>query len=1096
MKYLLLYVVIFCFVTVNTPGQIVPKGSPFVTNYIPPGNSALRNWAVVSDTRGIIYFANDEGKIIEYDGFNWRDIPMPNHLFTRSLGISDKGRIYVGAVGEFGYLLPDIQGNQTYRSLRSKADTTELGTQDIWKILVKKSEILFCAYKKIFNYFPDTDSLISIDPGSQGFNNCRFSFLVNDRVFIADLEYGLLELNQGKISRITGGYKFHGKFITSILPYSDNELFIGAFNDSLYIFNTETGKTNPLTINKEVCKMIRESGLYHSVQIYNDSYLLATTNKYGALLIDKKGRIIDHINKADGIADDQISYIYTNPSSPLQYPLWLTSLSGISKVETNSPLTIMTDASGLEGSIHDIKRFNGDLYVATSKGVYRMLENGYGQAEFAKVEKINYYTWSLLPFYSENHNHNVLLAGTDYGIIEIDPPGEVTRIDSRYDDKDFSSAQTFKLIKSRYIPETFYACCDGQLIKFRFEGEWKITGRIKTSDLILSIAEIDTNTLLITGLSSGITKFSINNNDTVVKKLEMGKVISSEDNIAIQNIDDEYYFCTRSGLYRYDDVKETLVPCNLFSSRFTDPSSNIFTINKDNDGEYWITGSDKNSKTFMCLVSFNNGSPVIYDTIFNRLSALSTDIVYPDINGNVWFNKENVLYRYDKNFHKDFTIPYFTLIREASIGKDSVIFKGTNYKQDTTGQLFTSLEQPDALKPVVNYKFNIFTFKWSAAFFEKEEETQFRFRLNGFEEAWSNWSGRHEFTYTNLAKGNYIFTVQAKNIYGVLSEPATYEFTIMPPWYTTIYAYFGYVIIFILTVYILVRLNTIRLKRENIRLENIVTERTAEVNAQKKVIEEKNRKITESIHYSKHIQDSILIKQDEIDKIIPGSFVYLRPRDIVSGDFYWFARQGDYSVITAVDCTGHGVPGAFMCMIGNTLLNFIVKEKGIVKPSEILNNLNSEVIKVLQQERKDTLSQDGMDISVITIDPKNGTMQYAGAKNPLYMVINNDLNIIEADPFSIGGTHLSRKNRRQVEFKNQEVKLIPGSSVYLFTDGYADQFGGPDNKSYNTTRFGELIKSISKLQCAEQYRILDSTINEWMKSARQIDDMLVIGIKL
>jgi serine phosphatase RsbU (regulator of sigma subunit) len=396
---------------------------------------------------------------------------------------------------------------------------------------------------------------------------------------------------------------------------------------------------------------------------------------------------------------------------------------------------------------------------------------------------------------------------------------------------------------------------------------------------------------------------------------------------------------------------------------------------------------------------------------------------------------------------------------------------------------------------------NEISFEWTTPYFIEELSTEYSYKLEGMEENWSKWEGSSygkyfKKEYNNLPGGNYTFRVKTRTVTGLSANELKFDFNILKPWYATIAAILFYCIAVILLIFAIVKAYTRRLKNENIRLENIVAKRTSEVNAQKKMIEEKNKKITESIHYSKHIQDSILIKQDEIDRIIPGSFVYLRPRDIVSGDFYWFYKLGDFSIIAAVDCTGHGVPGAFMCMISNMLLNLIVKEKRIFKPSEILNNLNAEVIKVLQQERKDTLSQDGMDISVCTIDAKNGLMQFAGAKNPLFMVINNDLTIIEADPFSIGGIQLSRKTTRLVEFKNNDIRLVKGSSLYLFTDGYIDQFGGTDNKSFNVTRFGELVKSISKLNPSEQHRILDSTINEWMNSNRQIDDMLVIGIKL
>lgn len=289
-----------------------------------------------------------------------------------------------------------------------------------------------------------------------------------------------------------------------------------------------------------------------------------------------------------------------------------------------------------------------------------------------------------------------------------------------------------------------------------------------------------------------------------------------------------------------------------------------------------------------------------------------------------------------------------------------------------------------------------------------------------------------------------------------------------------------------------------RLERSYNELEQKVIERTAEIRKQKEEIEsqkddieEKNQSIMDSIHYAKRIQNAILPSDEFWHNTLADSFVLYKPKDIVSGDFYWMSKKEDRVMIAAVDCTGHGVPGAFMSIVGNNQLNYAVNVKNARKASEILDYLNLGVTRSLHQQKGVSSVKDGMDIALCSIDTKNLNVDYAGAFNPLYLVRNGEIIIHKGDKFPIGAF----LDEELQKFSNHEIKIQAGDSIYIFSDGFADQFGGDKGKKFKYKQFQDLILEINDKPMSEQRNILDKTIVDWMGKLEQIDDILVIGVK-
>lgn len=280
------------------------------------------------------------------------------------------------------------------------------------------------------------------------------------------------------------------------------------------------------------------------------------------------------------------------------------------------------------------------------------------------------------------------------------------------------------------------------------------------------------------------------------------------------------------------------------------------------------------------------------------------------------------------------------------------------------------------------------------------------------------------------------------------------------------------------------------LENQKALLESEVKERTAEVLQQKNVIETKNREVTESLHYAKRIQAAILPDINLMNQSFSDLFILYQPKDIVSGDFYSFAQRDEKVMIAVADCTGHGVAGAFMSMIGIALINQIINEKGTTEPSIILEQLNEGIITALKQRKSEM--NEGMDIAFCTIDKKNGNMQFSGANRPLWLIRNKEFLSFKPTKMPIGGQQVNKSEG----FLQHHINLQPGDALYLFSDGYADQFGGEKGKKFMIKNLRETLLTINHLPMKEQKNHLYNTFIKWKGVQDQVDDILVIGIKI
>ncbi|MBN2481272.1 MAG: SpoIIE family protein phosphatase [Bacteroidales bacterium] len=375
------------------------------------------------------------------------------------------------------------------------------------------------------------------------------------------------------------------------------------------------------------------------------------------------------------------------------------------------------------------------------------------------------------------------------------------------------------------------------------------------------------------------------------------------------------------------------------------------------------------------------------------------------------------------------------------------------------------------------------------------QSVTYQYKLEGYDLDWSDISNLNYATYPRIEDGTYTFYVRSYSNEGLTEKiPASFTIRVKLPFWKTFWFIALSVLVVFLSIYFYIKIRERKQKQLQEYLERELEARTKEVVEQKEVIEIKNRDITDSINYAKRIQTSLLPPVKKMQQYFSGCFVFYSPRDIVSGDFYWFDRINEHKfVIVCADSTGHGVPGAFMSMIGSTLIKDICTRKACQSPSQALKALDSELSKMLNQNLDDgTKPSDGMDIIVCEIDLKTYYVRYASAMRPMIIYRNGEEVFIKGSRSSVGG-HYDREDN---EFMDEGIQLSKGDIIYMFSDGYSDQFGGPMGKKFKMVRLKNLLQDIHDKSMEEQYNHVSSSFNQWKENYDQIDDVLFMGIKI
>jgi serine phosphatase RsbU (regulator of sigma subunit) len=372
------------------------------------------------------------------------------------------------------------------------------------------------------------------------------------------------------------------------------------------------------------------------------------------------------------------------------------------------------------------------------------------------------------------------------------------------------------------------------------------------------------------------------------------------------------------------------------------------------------------------------------------------------------------------------------------------------------------------------------------------DKVYYQYRLDNYENDWSKLTTDREPEFSP-GDGRYKFNMKSVNEDGLSSgSPVTFDLLIKKPVWRTWWFIFSSIAIITGIIILIIRQREKEQKKTQAYLEKELEARTSVVLKQKDKIELQNLEITDSINYAKRIQTSILPDINKLKETFKDAFVFFRPRDIVSGDFYWFEKMTeDKFILVCADSTGHGVPGAFMSMIGSTLLQDIVSRQHITRPSLVLKMLDKQIFSTLNQNLELGVSNDGMDMVICEVNIKTRHIIFASAMRPVILVLDGEPLYIKGNRSSVGGESVIEKY-----FDDQEYYLNEGDTLYLFSDGLPDQFGGADGKKMKIARLKKLIEDVTNLSLSEQKESITKFYDEWKGDYDQVDDVLLIGVRL
>lgn len=1107
----IVFILVLC--TIAVSAQINRFGVPEVVNY-PPGitNGSEQNWAVVQDKRGIMYFGNDEKGVLEYDGNEWRPIPIPNNSIVRSLACSDQGTVYVGAVSEIGFLAPNTTGLLEYQSLLPMLDSSERRFSHVWKTYCTENKVYFYSEKHTFIYYPEPDS-IHVVPTEM---HTLFGFYENNNFYFGIFPKGLMVMSgDTAIVPATGGDFYKNKDIFGLAGYDEKHLLIGVYGKGLSLYNTESGEVDSLFAPKSTNQFLNDNFLTQLTALSNGKFVASTVGG-GIALIERNGHISEIVSKDEGLQNQTIYSSY-QPSGNYPYShVWAAMSIGVGKINFESPLRKFTEQSGYQGLIHAINSIDDIIFIGTASGLYKgkISNNRYS---FEKIENINRQVWDLQKFTLHNGEIVLLLIGEN-GLMQINKKGQLTDLKDKIigvEDEYDRVFWGYKIFADPSRPDRVFLGMESSFTSLGYKnGSWIQEFAIDSlSGEVRSLAISPDEKLWFGAKLAGIGCYYPLNKNGTIKYYGVENGLPTRENNSVFRINEEILIGTSDGIYRIFDSEDTLY-CyrDTLINRYLPKGKNaVLNIYLDPSSTLWI--SFENEKTGWSIASlqpaFGGEEFTVTTKPFYSLENFSTDAFFSTSSNDIWFSKSNILYHYDKSisFNKG---EYSARIRKVTVGIDSVIFSGAFPESNNDGGFKLAMTQQSGMIPQIKYSDNNIEFRWSAPYFDQEEKLEFSYYLEGFSKVWSDWENVYYQDFTNLPRGSYTFRIKAKNVYQEESLVDEFSFVILRPWYITFVALLSYIIAAILLVYLIIVLYTRRLKNENIRLEGIIQERTTEIRKQKE-------ELTDSIEYASRIQRALLPPDQMLSSQNLDHFILFRPRDIVSGDFYWFGNNNGKIFIVAADCTGHGVPGAFMSMLGISFLDEIVIKSGISETNRILDALRNHVITSLRQTGKsmEESTRDGMDLAMVAIDEKAKTIQFSGAYNPLYAVralnenekelikkgveldldrgtIHNETHIlyqVKADQMPIG---ISEKNQ---SFTASTID-DPSATIYLFSDGYVDQFGGSSGKKFMSRNFKKLLLDIQHLSLDKQRTALENTLLEWMGNISQIDDVLVIGIRL
>lgn len=1108
---------------------IAQKGYPFVSPFTFDGVIENENFDLIQDDNFNILIANRKG-ILSFDSRKWDLLPLPYYPVVLAKS-SEDGTIYAGCRNGFGILEQDETGKYVYSLLSDTMFTGEISNIEIVsgnEYFISRNRIYFFTRENQLKFWE-----FSYDHFITG------SFTLNNEFYFMIKGQGLYKSDADTFKLLSDDDFSVRSELVFALETSSKEIVAGTGQNEIYKFNGYSfSKVN-----------IRDSEYLNAGIINGGAYLGGNevaigTLMGGVIILDyKTGTTTTILNSNTGLPDDEIFCLGTDSNSGL----WLCHSFGISRIDKQLNVSNLTWYPGLSGNLTNVAFYKNRLYIGTSDGLYTLKEkleyreklvyekpSPVAVAPAKPVETIAPAKEPVaIPAQEQNLSKREIRRNlrkqktqeTDELKAETaQEPGILERIFSTSDNspratqrkkvnedlslvkkkvyalqsishafeknplikgkcteilavKDHLLVSTYNGLYDIYydqvrtvIPDAFISFINpGPDDNFVFAGNEKslyiirmVNGHLEVQreldalDYPVYSACMTSPSELWIGSDNAVHKLTVDAGFYIDKDENIPVPTKFSDKVIVKIIGEKTYLFLSAGIFTLESDK--LLPVTTFEKLSSLPGYYFAT----GEGVWYRSGGAWN---FIGAESSASQLSEKYLSLF-----LSVQDIYPGNDGDLYIvanNKE--IYHLSKDDEK------------VKSDVFSLFFSGI---KGTDDQLFP------LVKPKISYKKSSLRIEFSAPYYLAPGKTEFSFKIEGLNDEWSNWSNASAIEYPLLPPGAYSIQAKARNIFGKESEISHLDIVIRPPFWRTMVFYILVIILVFVSFGFFVRFRERALQHAKQILEQKVKERTAEIERQKNEISEQKKEITDSIFYARRIQTAILPSPSMLSSVLSEHFVLFLPKDIVSGDFYWSTVKENKIVLLAADCTGHGVPGAFMSMLGVSFLNEIVNSKKPDDAATILNELREHVKSTLANSGGVEQARDGMDIALCIIDQKKMVLQYAGAYNPLYMIRAGQLTEYKANKMPIGLFD------RNISFTNNIVNLKKGDCYYIFSDGFADQFGGPMEKKFLSHNFKNLLLEIHAQPMNKQKDLLVSAFNSWKGKLQQVDDVLVIGFRI
>ena len=859
--YLTVLVSFFLLSTVSLCGQnqysYNYSGSYLIEHYSSETyGSSAQIWSATSDDRDIMFFGSNRHLLV-YDGATWEKYQARNKSIFRSLAVDSNNLVYAGSYNEFGVFIPDSLGGYQYRSLSKKLPDSLQKMRDIWKTHCTSHGVYFVTTSKIYRYHNDSLTVVPNDVYQ------LFGFDIDDVVWFIDAQNGLAKIENGKVSVVPGTEMFANrrKGIVNMVKGRDDKLWVITQKDGLFKMDPQTYEIKPVNIPGLLKDYLEENEIYTAVRIDEERMALGTI-RGGVIIINERGELLRIINSSRGLKTGSVYGLYADRFKNL----WVLGSNGIAQVYTGFPIHVYDENQDLDGYVTSVAQYKGNTYISTLEGLYYLkpyvLESLNDKHMAIPIESVKQSCWSFSKIQGK------LFVNTIEGIYQITGEKAKPVLEDRF---------VFTLKESEIFPgKVLIGLRQGLLIadfKINPSGEAVFKNIYNVEEVnsrILEMIETLPNRIWLGTHTEGLQllEFSGNGlkNHTLTRFGQENGLPKSKNNVVPYLFRDELIVASSRGIYRPVDLNPDKTSGMQFrydtsiNPLFEVDSVKIDIIIPMTDTSY-IIDSDE-----IGLLYLGEEVQKFDATPFKRFKKEISNIVYePDLHL-LSLGSPDAVYIYPFNLDNDFAHSFKPCIRKVTINNDSVIFVGNYTDKDTLAAIYTS--QTRDFTPEIKYSHNRIAIQYAPTYYTDVSDIHYQYKIEGFDEEYSSWVNKTEAIYTNIPEGDYVFKVRAKNVYDTVSAEATYRFSVLPPWYRTVWAYIGYGILVIVVFILVMRLYAFALKRQNKRLEGMVKVRTAALRERTDLVVKQRDEIEQQKEEIRAQKDELEVHKNNLEELV------------------------------------------------------------------------------------------------------------------------------------------------------------------------------------------------------------------------------------